>query len=230
MFYRKTVQLDLTNQIGIAPAYLTRERDNVFIPDMATFTQGYRVLNLTALPSKTKEVAFQVLNRTLWTNNKAFRSGLSDDPSCGYCDEVETMEHLLHDCPHYSSLMWDKVSSLLTDTCSSIKGEPVARMTLTPKEIIFNKPHLSLHLHIKDKEICQALIIFVQELKRNLVFRRMNIGTHHQNRPVSLVCICAHLLSVLRKVRAMFEYKGLLQYRPAIQTFHLMAQLVQNYV
>ena len=147
-----------------------------------------------------------------------------------YICEVETIEHLIYDCPHYSSLMWNTVSSLLTDTCGSIKGEPVARVMLTPKEIVFNKPHPSLHLHIKDKEICQALIIFIQELKRNLVYRKMNIGAHHQNRPVPQVRICAHLLSVLKKVRAMFEYKGLLKFRSAIQTLHLMVQLVQNYV
>jgi hypothetical protein len=188
------------------------------------------VLNLASLPSKTKEIAFQVLNRTLWTNNKAFRSGLTDDPTCGYCDEIETMEHLLYDCPNYSSAVWNTFSSLLTDTCSSIKGEPVARLVLTPKEIVFNKPHPSIHLHIQDREICQALIILTQELKRNLVYRRMNIGTLHQNRMVPQVRICAHLLSVFKKVRAMYEYKGLLKFRTTIQTLHNMIQLIQNYV
>jgi hypothetical protein len=32
--------------------------------------------------SKTKETIFQILNRTIWTNNKAFKSARRQDPNC----------------------------------------------------------------------------------------------------------------------------------------------------
>jgi hypothetical protein len=48
------------------------------------------------MPNKTRETSFQLLNRTVWTNRKAYRSGIADSASCNSCEEEETMEHLLY--------------------------------------------------------------------------------------------------------------------------------------
>jgi hypothetical protein len=45
---------------------------------------------------KTKETAFQILNRTTWTNNKAQKSGPRGNPNCDYCGKIETIVHLIH--------------------------------------------------------------------------------------------------------------------------------------
>ncbi len=52
-------------------------------------------------PKKTRETAFQVLNRTVSTNNKAFKSQMRPDPDCA-------RYHLLCECTgtHYSQLLW----------------------------------------------------------------------------------------------------------------------------
>jgi hypothetical protein len=64
----------LDTDIGVAPAYQTRTRDNVHVrPTVPTFNNAYQILRLPLLPSKTRETAFKILNRTIWTNNKAFK-------------------------------------------------------------------------------------------------------------------------------------------------------------
>jgi hypothetical protein len=63
-----------------------------------TFNKAYNIIQLSSLPSKTKETSFQILNRTIWTNNKAYKSGARENPDCEYCGQAETMEHLIHDC------------------------------------------------------------------------------------------------------------------------------------
>jgi hypothetical protein len=57
----------LDDNIGVVPAYKTRARDNVHIrPTIHTFNNAYQLLRLSSLASKTRETAFQVLNRTIW--------------------------------------------------------------------------------------------------------------------------------------------------------------------
>jgi hypothetical protein len=56
-------------QALIIPIIVTRYSQNCYSPILSYL-----------LPSKTKETAFQILNRTVWTNNKAFKSGTSDPP------------------------------------------------------------------------------------------------------------------------------------------------------
>ena len=68
--------MPLENATGfIVPS---RECDGVYRPDKKTFKDAYKIVDIPELPSKTKESAFEVLNRTIWTNNKAFKSGMID--------------------------------------------------------------------------------------------------------------------------------------------------------
>ena len=48
------------------------------------------------LESKLREFQFKILNRIVFTNEKLFRFGMADSPSCAFCQtEVESVEHLL---------------------------------------------------------------------------------------------------------------------------------------
>ena len=50
----------------------------------------------TTLESKLREFQFKILNRIVFTNEKLFRFGMADSPSCAFCQtEVESVEHLL---------------------------------------------------------------------------------------------------------------------------------------
>jgi hypothetical protein len=64
----------------------------VYVPERQNFQDAFFVLSLPLLSSKTKETTFQILKRTVWTNNKAFKSGMHNSPLCNRCDGIETIE------------------------------------------------------------------------------------------------------------------------------------------
>jgi len=215
--YRKQSRQDLDASIGTAPAYATRQRDGVFYPSPKTFTDAYKVIEIGSMPNKTKETSFQILNRTIWTNRKAFRSRLADSASCDRCEEEETMEHLLYGCENYSAVVWREFSTLITATTSHIAGHPVARMDHTPKEIVYNLPHPSIVLYISDPSSRITLLHLVQEIKRDIIHRRMNITSPRG--PIPLLRIHAHLLSVITKVASQMDYQGS---KPQSDMMHMM--------
>lgn len=226
--YRTLISKQLTEEIGTAPAYSTRERDNVYVPDRDTFSRGYGVLSLPSIPSKTKEVAFQVLNRTVWTNKKAFQSGIMQDPACQYCGEDETMEHLLYNCENHTIPLWEQTSVILTNLCTLQHGQQVARIQLTPKEIVYNKPHPSLLLFILDDLSRKTILLFIQELKRAILHRRMNFRESQRNARIPAIRLQAHILTVIKKLQALLEYKGPFTNKSALQTMAQLKHLAQE--
>jgi hypothetical protein len=76
----------------------------VDLAETCTFTDAYKLVHHPVLTSKTKVTIFQILNRTIWTNNKAFKSGRRQDLNCDLCGNMENMEYLLYQCDHYSQL------------------------------------------------------------------------------------------------------------------------------
>jgi hypothetical protein len=99
IFKKKKQQQHLLHKaIQVPLSYLTCQRDGIILPQRITLLNAYKVLSMSLLPSKTKETVFQVLNRTIWTQNKAYKSGLAPDACCLRCEETETMQHLLYSC------------------------------------------------------------------------------------------------------------------------------------
>ncbi len=81
--YHRKCQKILDTSIGVAPAYHTRIWDGIAIrPSQRALNNAYNLLRLPSLTSKTRETAFQILNQTIWTNNKSFKSCLRPDPNC----------------------------------------------------------------------------------------------------------------------------------------------------
>ncbi len=167
--YRKKARKILDDSIGIAPAYETRRRDGVHYPSEQAFNNAYKVIAIGSMPSKTKETSFQVLNRTIWTNRKAHRSGIRDNPKCDRCEEEETMEHLLYGCENYSAVVWSELSTLLTNTLAHIVGHNIGRIDLTINHIVFNIPHQSLGIYLEDQlSIITILHLWEREKPQNL--------------------------------------------------------------
>ncbi len=165
----------LDAEIWVPPAYQTRTGDNVHIrPTIPTFNNAYQLLCLPSLTSKTQETALQVLNRTIWTNNKHI-SKMRNDPDCERCGCIETMEHVLCECLHYSELIWIWLGEVITKYLNLISSQLVPRVEYSQLNVIYNVPHPSLLLHIRDKLSRNALLILMQETKRDIIFRRMNL-------------------------------------------------------
>ena len=158
-----------------------------------------------------------MLNRTIWTNRKAYRSGITDSPACGRCEEDETMEHLIYGCENYSAILWREYSTLLTDTLTHLAGHRVARIDHTPKEIIFNLPHPSIHLYVQDQPSRVTLLYLIQETKRDIIHKRMTLTTPRGVIP--LPRIHAHILSVINKISSQMEYQGA---KPQSEMMHLL--------
>ncbi len=92
----------LHKSIQTPPLYGTRQRDRIALPRRETFLNAYKVGSLNMLPSKMKETSFKILNSTIWTNKKAFKSGLTPDPTCLLCNAAEAKEDLFCIfCDHY---------------------------------------------------------------------------------------------------------------------------------
>jgi hypothetical protein len=205
----------LDNEIGVAPSYRTRIRDELAVRlSQKDFTNAYTILRLPMITSKTRETAFQILNRTIWTNNKAFKSRLRANPHCERCKKVETMEHLLCECEYYSEPLWDKLAGSLTMLLNNFSREEVPRIELGQTNIIFNIPHQSLLLHIKDKASRNAILLLIQEIKRDLIYRRMNLPPSAQQITDSRR-LAAHLDSAIRRLRSYLQYIGLSKFKKA---------------
>ncbi len=74
------------------PSYGTRQRDRITLQE--NFLNVYKFLSLSMLQSKTKEQPFKSLTGLSGLTIKAFKSGLTPDPTCLRCEAPETMEHL----------------------------------------------------------------------------------------------------------------------------------------
>jgi hypothetical protein len=96
---------------------------------------------------------------------------------------------------------------VLTLSLSRHSGDFIPRIDLTPLEIVFNKPHPSILLHVPDGTTRKVLILFLQEIKRDIIFRRAQLAEPRRREELQ-PRIQAHLLSVISKLQAFLEYQG----------------------
>jgi hypothetical protein len=57
--YKKLLRHNLHLAMGTPPAFSTRERDEVYVPEQQTFVDAFKVLSLPYMSSKTKEMLFK---------------------------------------------------------------------------------------------------------------------------------------------------------------------------
>jgi hypothetical protein len=136
------------------------------------------------------------------------------DPYCERCKKVETMEHLLCECEYYSEPLWNKLAEGLTMLLNDVSTDRVPRIELGHTNIIFNIPHPSLLLHIHDKPSRNAILLLIQEVKRDLIYRRMNLPPSAQQ-ITDPRRLAAHLNSTIRRLRSYLLYIGMMRYKKA---------------
>jgi hypothetical protein len=187
-------------------------------------SNAFQFLRLPSLTSKTRETAFQVLNRTVCTNNKAFKPRMRDNPNCERCGLTETMEHTLCECLHYAQLLWVKLGDVITKYLNLIATDYVPRVEYSQLNIIFNVPHPSLIIHIPDKFYRNMLLILTQEIKRDIIYRRLNLPPS-ANQITDPPRLAVHLNSTLQRLHSYLEHIGLAKYTKATKMLQRMMEI-----
>jgi hypothetical protein len=124
------------------------------------------------------------------------------------------MEHLLCECEFYSEPLWNKLAESLTMLQNDVSTDEVPPIELGQTNIIFNIPHPSLILHVHDKSSRNAILLLIQEVKQDLIYRRMNLPPSAQQ-VTDPRRLAAHLDSTICRLRSYLQYIGLLRYKKA---------------
>jgi hypothetical protein len=87
------------------------------------------------------------------------------------------MELLLHDCPHYAAKVWSLTEHSLTKDIAKYSWDYIPDLILTPPEFVYNKPHPSILLHVKDATTRKIFILPLQEIKWYITHRHAELTT-----------------------------------------------------
>jgi hypothetical protein len=125
------------------------------------------------------------------------------------------MEHFLYICASYSAKICALAGQALMLALSQHTGEYFPAIILKPLEIVYNKAHPSINLHLKESNTRQVVIISLQEVKHDIVFRYAQLKDPRRREDLQ-PRIQAHLLSVAKKIIALLEYQGILLFQDPI--------------
>ena len=126
--------------------------------------------------------------------------------------------------------LWEEISSLFTRHLSNQIGIPIARIRLTPREIIFNAEHPTLKLYVKDIEIKQLYSMIIQETKRDIIYRRMNLTENQLGREEHNMRIQSHILTTLKKLISYLDYCGPMKNKQCLQQAEQMVETLADAV
>ena len=158
---------DKRNQEGkwiTAPSRQTRIRDGIPVPNMDIYNQAYKINYESRFSEYQKALNLSILNRTIWTNSKAFKSNMSEDEKCRKCGETETVEHIFLNCEEYTEKLWEELKELL-QICKTKPGV----VTLTQEHIIYLK-EITLLTKTQNEETREIM----QEIKQLIYGSRHN--------------------------------------------------------
>jgi hypothetical protein len=134
------------------------------------------------------------------------------------------MEHLLCECEYFSECLWNRLAETLTKYYNDTSTTYVPRVDLGQINIIYNIPHPSLLLYITDKEMRNVMLLLVQEIKRDIIYRRMNLpqSAQHVPHPQRLI---AHLYSSIRRLHSYLQYIGTVNYCKPMQAIQHLREI-----
>ncbi len=132
--------------------------------------------------------------------------------------------HLLCECENYSEPLWNKLADSWTRLFNTISLEAVPRIELGQTNVIYNIPHPFLLLHVHDQASRNALLLLIQEVKRDIVYRRMNLPPSAQQL-TDPRRITAHLDSAIRRLFSYLQYIGFVKFAKALTILHRLQEL-----
>ena len=89
-----------------------------------------------------------------------------------------------------------------------------------------NKIHPSIKLHLKEKPTQLMTIHLVQEIKRDIIYRRMNTNVNQRGRNPTR--IRAHLLSTIKKTISLLAYQGTRNVQDSVNFLTLLETAVTD--
>jgi hypothetical protein len=117
-----------------------------------------------------------------------------------------------------------QLADSLTQFFNDFSTDDVPRVDLGQTNVIYNIPHPSLLLHIHDKELRNAVLLLVQKIKRDIIYRRMNPSpsAHQVTDPRRLA---SHVDSAIRRVCSYLQYIGFVKYAKVSATLQHLQEL-----
>jgi hypothetical protein len=125
--------------------------------------------------------------------------------------------------PH-AQLLWARLGEVIIGYLNSTCSDYVPKVEYSQLNIIYNVPHPSILIHIPDKLSRNTLLMLTHEIKRDIIFRRLNLPPLARLITESQ-CLAAHLNSTLHRFHSYLQYIGLMKYDKATMLLHKMMEI-----
>ena len=109
----------------------------------------------------------------------------------------------------------------LTAALTTHSGTEIPTIQFTPLEIIYNKIHPSIKLHLKEKSTQLMTIHLVQEIKRDIIYRRTS---KEETLPESAPTSCPPL----KKTISLLAYQGTRNVQDSVNVLTLLETAVTD--
>jgi hypothetical protein len=161
------------------------------------------------IPSKTPENSHLIMNRQTWTYENQYLSMVGPgeghlQPNCWLCGWRENTLHLIFECEKYSEPLWNILEEAINQVHMEIEQGNVnfLRVRLHAFTVMYN-----MDMSIPRK-LASSIMPLIQEIKRNIVFRRNKRETTAYIPHYSRNRIAGHLLITIKKLISLNKYQG----------------------
>ena len=151
------------------------------------------------------ENSFLLMNRQIWTNVKEAmlaRAEEGEEGRCGLCGRQETTMHLMFECEEYSEKVWRQLSEVINGMIEARDGIGNPGIRLHAFQVLYNQAGNIPTRHSKQ------ILELVQEVKRNIVYRRFLRCTTGNALRYNNTRILAHLINIMEKIKTLRQYQS----------------------
>jgi hypothetical protein len=124
--------------------------------------------------------------------------------------------------------LWTELGHSFSAALTKHSGKEIPTIQFSTFEIIYNKIHPSIKLHLKEKPTQLMTIHLLQEIKRDIIYRRMNTNANQQAR--NLTRICAYFLTTIKKTISLLAYQGTRNFQESVNFLALLETAITDRV